>query len=83
MASLLSPRRTIAGLSLRAKRRPQQPDTPDDRAPVRRSAGGRCSRWRAGRALAGWVLCAGLAVIGWLAADPARWATPRVGNGYG
>ena len=72
MASLLSPRRTIAGLSLRASDAgPQQPDTsvevsagPPVGWPVAAVAGGLVS------ALAGWVLCAGLAVVGWLAADP-------------
>ncbi len=72
MASLLSPRRTIAGLSLRARDAgPQQPDTsvevsagPPVGWPVAAVAGGLVS------ALAGWVLCAGLAVVGWLAADP-------------
>ena len=71
MASLLSPRRTIAGLSLRASNAgPQQPDTsvevsagPPIGWPVAAVAGGLVS------ALAGWVLCAGLAVVGWLAAD--------------
>ena len=72
MASLLSPRRTIAGLSLRANDAgPQQPETPVDTSagpplgwPVAAVVGGLVS------ALAGWVLCAGLAVVGWLAADP-------------
>lgn len=72
MASLLSPRRTIAGLSLRASDAgPQQPETPVEVSagpplgwPVVAVAGGLLS------AVAGWVLCAGLAVVGWLAADP-------------
>jgi hypothetical protein len=72
MASLLSPRRTTAGLSLRASDagpRPPEPavDTsagPPVGWPVAAIAGGLVS------ALVGWVLSAGLAVVGWLAADP-------------
>ena len=72
MASLLSPRRTTAGLSLRASAAGPQPPEPavDTSAgppvgwPVAAIAGGLVS------ALVGWVLCAGLAVVGWLAADP-------------
>ena len=71
MASLLSPRRTIAGLSLRATDAGPQPsaaavDTsggPPLGWPVAAIASGLLS------ALVGWVLCAGLAVVGWLAAD--------------
>ena len=72
MPSLLSPRRTIAGLSLRATDAgPKTSDPPVDSSggppfgwPVAAVAGGLLS------ALVGWVLCAGLAVVGWLAADP-------------
>ena len=72
MASLLSPRRTIAEVSLRASDAgPQPPEPPADPSagpplgwPVAAVAGGLVT------ALAGWVLCAGLAVVGWLAADP-------------
>ena len=71
MASLLSPRRTIAGLSLRASDAGPQPAAPADDSsggppfgwPVAAVVGGLLS------ALVGWVLCAGLAVVGWLAAD--------------
>jgi Family of unknown function (DUF6350) len=71
MTSLLSPRRTVAGLSLRAADAgPRPAEAPVDASPgpplgwpVLAVAGGLLS------ALAGWVLCAGLAVVGWLAAD--------------
>ena len=72
MASLLSPRRTIAELSLRAT--DARPAATRHAGPIRAGpplgwpvaavAGGLVS------ALAGWMLCAGLAVVGWLAADP-------------
>ncbi|HLL62272.1 MAG TPA: DUF6350 family protein [Propionibacteriaceae bacterium] len=72
MASLLSPRRTTAGLSLQASDAGPKPpemavetgDGPPVGWPVAAIAGGLVS------ALVGWVLCAGLAVVGWLAADP-------------
>jgi len=72
MASLLSPRRTLAELSLQATDAgPKPPDPALDTSdgpplgwPVAAIAGGLLS------ALVGWVLCAGLAVVGWLAADP-------------
>jgi hypothetical protein len=72
MASLLSPRRTIAGLSLQATDAGPKPS-----APAVDTAGGPPFGWPAAAiagglvsALVGWVLCAGLAVLGWLAADP-------------
>lgn len=72
MASLLSPRRTLPGLSLKASDvgPSDPPDAVDTSAgppigwPVAAIAGGLVT------ALTGWVLCAGLAVVGWLAADP-------------
>ena len=71
MASLLSPRRTTAGLSLQATDAgPRAPETAPETGngppvgwPVAAIAGGLVT------ALVGWVLCAGLAVVGWLAAD--------------
>ena len=85
MASLLSPRRTIAGLSLQATDAGPQPSAPGvDTSggpplgwPVAAIAGGLLS------ALVGWVLCAGLAVVGWLAADPGTLAGAlRVGTQF-
>jgi uncharacterized protein DUF6350 len=72
MASLLSPRRTTASLSLQATDAgPKAPEStletgngPPLGWPVAAIAGGLVT------ALVGWVLCAGLAVVGWLAADP-------------
>lgn len=72
MASLLSPRRTDPEIELRARlaHDEQLPDQLDD-GPVPQSgwlwaalAGGLAS------AAAGWILLTGIAVIGWLAADP-------------
>ena len=85
MASLLSPRRTIAGLSLQATDAGPQPSAPGvDTSggpplgwPVAAIAGGLLS------ALVDWVLCAGLAVVGWLAAGPGTLAGAlRVGTQF-
>ena len=72
MASSLSPRRTIAGLFLQATDAGPKPS-----APVVDSSGGPPLSWPVAAvaggllsALVGWVLCAGLAVVGWLAAEP-------------
>lgn len=72
MASLLSPRRTVAELSLRAT--DAGPQSPDDAV---ETSGGPPIGWPVAAvvgglvtALVGWVLCAGTAVVGWLAAEP-------------
>ena len=72
MASLLSPRRTNVEVSLRtsdaaprsAATAPDAPASPPIGWPLAAVACGLVT------AVAGWVLCAGLAVVGWLAADP-------------
>jgi hypothetical protein len=72
MASLLSPRRTVAEVSLHASDAgPQPSESGSDPSggpplgwPVAAVAGGLVT------ALVGWVLCAGLSVVGWLAAEP-------------
>jgi Family of unknown function (DUF6350) len=72
MASLLSPRRTNAEVSLRTSdAAPGPAPTPAD-ASSSPPVGWALAAVACGlvTALAGWVLCAGLAVVGWLAADP-------------
>ena len=73
MPSLLSPRRTTPELRCTPPRRsaepsvargPRTPATPPFGWPVAAVVGGLLT------ALASWILCAGLAVVGWLAADP-------------
>ena len=72
MPSLLSTRRAAAGVSLRAtparKRSVQatraQPASPPISWPLMAVVGGAVT------ALASWILCAGLTVLGWLAAEP-------------
>ena len=72
MPSLLSTRRAAAGVSLRAtpagKRSGPatraQPASPPISWPLVAVAGGAVT------ALASWILCAGVAVVGWLAAEP-------------
>ena len=72
MASLLSPRRSNAEVSLQTSdAAPQPPPTAADTSagppvgwPLAAVACGLVT------ALAGWILCAGPAVVGWLAADP-------------
>jgi hypothetical protein len=72
MASLLSPRRSNAEVSLRTSDAvPQPPPTAAD-TPASPPIGWPVAAIACGlvTALASWVLCAGLAVVGWLAADP-------------
>jgi hypothetical protein len=72
MASLLSPRRSNAEVSLRTSDAvPQPPPTAAD-TPASPPIGWPLTAIACGlvTALASWVLCAGLAVVGWLAADP-------------
>ena len=72
MPSLLSPRRTTPEFALHAtpaqrepsSTEPTSPATPPFGWPVAAVVGGLIT------ALASWILCAGLAVVGWLAADP-------------
>lgn len=72
MPSLLSPRRTTPELSLHAAPAQREPPTgevgnpagPPFGWPVAAVVGGLIT------AVASWILCAGLAVVGWLAADP-------------
>ena len=70
MASLLSPRRTGSPLSLRTTeareetRAPRRYAPPPFSWPLVAVAGGVAT------AVVGWIVCAGLAVVGWLAADP-------------
>jgi Family of unknown function (DUF6350) len=72
MPSLLSPRRAAAGVSLRATaaRKPSgqaartQLASPPINWPLAAVVGGAVT------ALASWVLCAGVTVLGWLAAEP-------------
>ena len=72
MASLLSSRRTVAErVSARHRRGPGTVRAGDrhQRWTAARLAGRR-GRRRPGHRLGGWILCAGLAVVGWLAAEP-------------
>ena len=72
MPSLLSPRRTTPELSLHAAPAQREPTSaegsnlaaPPFGWPLAAVVGGLIT------ALASWILCAGLAVVGWLAADP-------------
>lgn len=72
MASLLSPRRTRVGLSLQAADAGPAPDPAAAETAVEPPIGWLVAAVACGllTALVGWVLCAGLAVVGWLAADP-------------
>jgi hypothetical protein len=72
MASLLSPRRSNAEVSLRTSDAVPQPALAAADAPASPPVGWPLAAIACGlvSALASWVLCAGLAVVGWLAADP-------------
>jgi hypothetical protein len=72
MASLLSPRRTNPELSLRATSASSDPSATDGRTPPAPPLGWPIAAIAGGlvTAVASWILCAGLAVVGWLAADP-------------
>ena len=72
MASLLSPRRTRAGLSLQAADAGPAPEPAAGETPVEPPIGWPVAAVACGllTAVVGWVLCAGPAVVGWLAADP-------------
>lgn len=72
MASLLSPRRTRVGLSLQAADAGPVPVPAAGETAVEAPIGWPVVAVACGllTALVGWVLCAGPAVVGWLAADP-------------
>jgi hypothetical protein len=72
MASLLNPRRTNPEVSLRTSDAGPQPAPTVADASAGPPIGWPLAAVACGlvTALAGWVLCAGLAVVGWLAADP-------------
>jgi hypothetical protein len=72
MASLLSPRRSNAEVSLRTSNAGPQPGPTAADPPASPPIGWPLAAIACGlvTALASWVLCAGLAVVGWLAADP-------------
>ncbi|HEV2929964.1 MAG TPA: DUF6350 family protein [Propionibacteriaceae bacterium] len=72
MASLLNPRRTNPEVSLRTSDAGPQPAPTGADASAGPPIGWPLAAVACGlvTALAGWVLCAGLAVVGWLAADP-------------
>jgi hypothetical protein len=72
MPSLLSPRRTTPELALHATSAQQKPPSSETANPVTPPFGWPVAAVVGGllTALASWILCAGLAVVGWLAADP-------------
>ena len=72
MPSLLSPRRSNAEVSLRTSDAAPKPPSTAAEASASPPIGWPLTAVACGlvTALAGWVLCAGPAVVGWLAADP-------------
>jgi hypothetical protein len=72
MPSLLSPRRTTPELALHATSAQPEPPSPETANPITPPFGWPVAAVVGGllTALASWILCAGLAVVGWLAADP-------------
>ena len=72
MPSLLSPRRTTPELALHATAAQPEPPSPGTANPATPPFGWPVAAVVGGllTALASWILCAGLAVVGWLAADP-------------
>ena len=72
MPSLLSPRRTTPELALHATSAQPEPPSPGTANPATPPFGWPVAAVVGGllTALASWILCAGLAVVGWLAADP-------------
>ncbi|HSU35604.1 MAG TPA: DUF6350 family protein, partial [Propionibacteriaceae bacterium] len=72
MPSLLSPRRTTPELSLHAAPAQREPTADEGSNPAAPPFGWPLAAVVGGliTALASWILCAGLSVVGWLAADP-------------